>query len=262
MKYLSDYHMHSKYSFDAVQTIEQAIKKAISMNTSEVCLTEHISFDPDDKSYNFFNFSDYEREINELSHKYQDAIKVKIGLEAGEIHLYNNEFNKFFRENNLDFIIGSIHNINRLGLNTNLREFGSSTTYKNYFNEVLTLASNSDFDVLGHLDLVQRYAFKTYGVYEFNTYKDIIHEILKTLITNGKGIEVNTSGLKENLLFPKLEILQMYKDLKGEIITVGSDSHNYNRVGENIENTYNLLKDIGFKYVFTFEKRQPKGISL
>ncbi|WP_455799806.1 hypothetical protein [Clostridium butyricum] len=54
--------------------------------------------------------------------------------------------------------------------------------------------------------------------------KDIIHEILKTLITNGKGIEVNTSGLKENLLFPKLEILQMYKDLKGEIITVGSDS--------------------------------------
>ena len=251
MKYLIDYHMHSKYSFDAVQTIEQAIEKAISMNISEICLTEHISFDPDDQSYNFFNFTDYEKEINELSHKYKDIIKI---------HLYNNEFNKFFSENNLDFIIGSIHNINGRGLNTNLRELGSSSTYENYFNEVLKLSSNSDFDVLGHLDLVQRYAFKTYGVYDFNTYKDIIHEILKTIIQNGKGIEVNTSGLKENLLFPKLEILQMYKDLKGEIITVGSDSHNYNRVGENIENTYNLLKDIGFKYVFTFEKRQPKGI--
>ena len=112
MKYLSDYHMHSKYSFDAVQTIEQAIEKAISMNISEICLTEHISFDPDDQSYNFFNFTDYEKEINELSHKYKDIIKIKIGLEAGEIHLYNNEFNKFFSENNLDFIIGSIHNKN------------------------------------------------------------------------------------------------------------------------------------------------------
>lgn len=262
MKYLSDYHMHSKYSFDATQTIEQAVKQAISMNINEICLTEHISFDPYDKSYNYFSFADYEKEIIELSHKYQDIIKIKVGLEAGEIHLYNNKFNNFFNSNNLDFIIGSIHNINGQGINKNLKEFGSSATYENYFNEVLNLVSNSDFDVLGHLDLVQRYAFKIYGIYDINKYKDIIHEILKIIISTGKGIEINTSGLKENLLFPKLEIIQMYKELKGEIITVGSDAHNYDRVGENIENTYKLLKDIGFKYVFTFEKRQPNGIIL
>lgn len=254
--------MHSKYSFDAVQTIEQAVQKAISMNINEICLTEHISFDPDDQSYNYFNFNDYENEINELSFKYKNKINIKTGLEAGEIHLYKEEFNKYFKENRLDFIIGSIHNINRKGLNTNIRENGVHATYENYFKEVLKLANEADFDVLGHLDLVQRYAFNTGGVYDFNNYKEIIHEILKTLISNGKGIEVNTSGLKNRLLFPKLEIIQMYKDLKGEIITVGSDSHNYDRVGENIESTYNLLKDIGFKYVFTFENRKPEGIIL
>lgn len=262
MNYLSDYHMHSKYSFDAVQTIEQAVEKAISMNINEICLTEHISFDPDDQSYNYFNFKDYENEINELSSKYRNKIKIKTGLEAGEIHLYKEDFNKYFSENRLDFIIGSIHNINRKGLNTNIRENGVHTTYENYFKELLMLAQEADFDVLGHLDLVQRYAFNVGGVYDFNSYKDIIHEILKTLIANGKGIEINTSGLKNNLLFPKLEIIQMYKDLKGEIITVGSDSHNYDRVGENIENTYKLLKDIGFKYIFTFENRKPDGIIL
>ena len=262
MNYLSDYHMHSKYSFDAMQTIEQAVEKAISMNINEICMTEHISFDPDDKSYNYFNFKDYENEIDELSIKYRNKIKIKTGLEAGEIHLYKNEYHKYFSENRLDFIIGSIHNINRKGLNTNIRENGVHATYENYFNQVLILAQEADFDVLGHLDLIQRYAFNVDGVYDFNNYKEIIHEILKTLIAKGKGIEVNTSGLKNNLLFPKLEILQMYKDLKGEIITVGSDSHNYDRVGENIESTYNLLKDMGFKYVFTFENRKPDGIIL
>ena len=262
MNYLSDYHMHSKYSFDGIQTIEQAIEKAISMNINEICMTEHISFDPDDKSYNYFNFKDYENEINELSIKYRNRIKIKTGLEAGEIHLYKDEYNICFSENRLDFIIGSVHNINRKGLNTNIRENGVHATYENYFKQVLMLVQEADFDVLGHLDLIQRYAFNVGGVYDFNNYKEIIHEILKTLISKGKGIEVNTSGLKNNLLFPKLEILQMYKDLNGEIITVGSDSHNYDRVGENIESTYSLLKDIGFKYVFTFENRKPDGIIL
>ena len=262
MNYLSDYHMHSKYSFDGIQTIEQAIEKAISMNINEICMTEHISFDPDDKSYNYFNFKYYENEINELSIKYRNRIKIKTGLEAGEIHLYKDEYNKCFSANRLDFIIGSVHNINRKGLNTNIRENGVHATYENYFKQVLMLVQEADFDVLGHLDLIQRYAFNVGGVYDFNNYKEIIHEILKTLISKGKGIEVNTSGLKNNLLFPKLEILQMYKDLNGEIITVGSDSHNYDRVGENIESTYSLLKDIGFKYVFTFENRKPDGIIL
>jgi len=93
-------------------------------------------------------------------------------------------------------------------------------------------------------------------------YKEYVYEILKNLISRGKGIEINTSGLHNNLLFPKLEILKMYKDLKGEIITVGSDAHDSTRVGENISYVYDLLRNIGFKYVFLFEKRKEQGILL
>lgn len=262
MKYLSDYHIHSTHSFDSIQKIEHAVLKAISININEICFTEHVSFDPEDKSYKTFDFKDYEKEIEELSFKYNGKIKIKTGIEAGEIHLFKDEFKQYFKENRLDFIIGSVHNLNKKGLNANLRENGVSTTYENYFNEVLKLVTECNFDVLGHLDIVQRYAFKIDGIYNFNTYKDIIHEILKTIISSGKGIEVNTSGLKQNLLFPKFEILQMYRDLKGEIITVGSDAHNYDRVGENIEYTYDILKNIGFKYIFTFENRKATGITL
>jgi len=117
--------------------------------------------------------------------------------------------------------------------------------------------------VLGHLDIVQRYAFETGKVYDLEDYKDYIYDILKIIISRGKGIEINTSGLlSNNLLFPKLEILQMYKDLKGEILTVGSDAHSRNRVGEKISYVYDTLKNIGFKYVFTYDNRKSNGILL
>lgn len=259
MRYLSDYHMHSNYSFDAKQTIEEATIKAISMELNEICLTEHISFDPNDSSYNFFNFKDYENEINRLSEKYSGKINIKKGLEIGEYHLYKEDYDKYFMEYNLDFIIGSIHNLNGKGLRVNISENGVKYTYETYFKEVLKFVQAGDFDVLGHLDIVQRYAFKDGGVYNFEDYNDYIYDILKIIISRGKGIEVNTSGLSNNLLFPKLEILHMYKDLKGEILTVGSDAHSSNRVGEKVNYTYDFLKEIGFKYAFTYDNRQING---
>lgn len=262
MRYLSDYHLHSKYSFDGNQTIEQIILKAISMEISEICLTEHISFDPSDKSYNFFDFKDYKHEIKKLSKKYAGKINIKTGLEIGEYHLFKEDFDKYFKEHDLDFIIGSIHNLNGLGLRTNILENGVKYAYETYFTEVLTFVQMGDFDVLGHLDIVQRYAFETGNVYNLEDYREYIYDILKEIISRGKGIEVNTSGLSNNLLFPKKEILHMYKDLKGEIITVGSDAHSRNRVGENISHIYDLLKDIGFKYVSTYNSRKIDGITL
>ena len=259
MRYLSDYHLHSTYSFDASQTIEQIILKAISMELNEICLTEHISFDPKDSSYNFFDFKDYENEIKRLSSEYSGKITIKKGIETGEYHLYKEDFDKYFKEHNLDFIIGSIHNLNGRGFRTNISENGVKYTYETYFKEVLAFVQMGDFDVLGHLDIVQRYAFETGKVYNLEDYKDYIYDILKTIISRGKGIEINTSGLSNNLLFPKLEILHMYKDLKGEILTVGSDAHTRNRVGENISYVYDMLKDIGFKYVFTYDNRKMNG---
>ena len=262
MRYLSDYHLHSNYSFDASQTIEQIILKAISMGLNEVCLTEHISFDPKDSSYNYFDFKEYKNEIHKLSKKYSGRIKIKKGLEIGEYHLYKDDFDKYFKEHNIDFIIGSIHNLNGRGFRTNIAENGVKYTYETYFREVLTFVQMGDFDVLGHLDIVQRYAFETGKVYNLDDYKDYIHDILKTIISRGKGIEINTSGLANNLLFPKLEILHMYKDLKGEILTVGSDAHTRNRIGENVSYIYDMLKNIGFNYVFTYDNRQTHGITL
>jgi histidinol-phosphatase (PHP family) len=99
------------------------------MELDEICLTEHISFDPKDSSYNFFDFNDYENEIRKLSEKYHKRINIKKGLEVGECHLYKEDFHKYLQEHNLDFIIGSVHNLNGKSLRANLSETGVNYTY-------------------------------------------------------------------------------------------------------------------------------------
>ena len=54
----------------------------------------------------------------------------------------------------------------------------------------------------------------------------------------------------------------MYKDLGGEIITTGSDSHNISQIAYNFNYIYSYLKNIGFKYVCSFDKMKPKFIKI
>ncbi|HHP4612059.1 TPA: histidinol-phosphatase HisJ family protein, partial [Clostridioides difficile] len=120
-----------------------------------------------------------------------------------------------------------------------------------------------DYSVLGHLDLIKRYApYDT--ILDDRLFSDIIEETLKQAIYDGKGIEINTSCYRYNLpdLTPSKYILQMYKDLGGEIITTGSDSHHISQVACEFDYIYSLLKNMGFKYVSKFNKLKPEFIKL
>ena len=89
--------------------------------------------------------------------------------------------------------------------------------------------------------------------------KDMISEILKVVIKDGKGIEVNTSyhryGLKD--MTPSRDILKLYKELGGTIITIGSDSHKKEHLGAYIDEAKDELRKLGFKYYCTFENMAP-----
>lgn len=95
-------------------------------------------------------------------------------------------------------------------------------------------------------------------------FKDILEQILKTAIYDGKGIEINTSCFRYNLpdLTPSTSILRLYKELGGEILTIGSDSHNTNQVAHKLDVAYDAVKDIGFKYICKFDKMKPKFIKI
>ena len=126
-----------------------------------------------------------------------------------------------------------------------------------YYNEILNFIKKyKDYSILGHLDVIRRYD-KTY--YPFEKVKDIIAEILKIVIADGKGIEVNTSSFRYKIpdFMPSENILKLYKDLGGEIITVGSDSHDILHLGSNFDKAREELIKLGYKHFYTFDKMKP-----
>lgn len=261
-----DYHVHSDNSFDGKASIISICKKAIEVGLSEICFTEHFSVDPTDVSYNVLDYKKYHREIQECKDVFKEKLIIREGLEIGEPHISNLKYDltNQLKEMNLDFIIGSVHNISTVKLRSYMKGKNKKEIYGDYFNEIYELVKNSDIDVVGHLDLMKRYAYSDFGNYDFNDYKDIIKSILKEIIKRNIGIEVNTSGLRNSVheSYPSMEIIKLYKELGGELITIGSDAHNTEGVGSGYFLTIEMLKYYEFGNIFKYENRKPKGISI
>lgn len=202
----------------------------------------------------------YIARIKELQEIYREKIRIRIGIEFGmQVHtipLYRALFHKY----PFDFVILSVHQVDDQEFWTQDFQRGKSQKEYNekYYEEMLdVIREYRDYSVLGHMDLIVRYDEK--GEYPFEKVKPIISEILRTVISDGKGIEFNTSyhryGLKNTT--PSMDILKLYRELGGEIITIGSDSHKAEHLGAYIKEARHLLKRLGFQYFCTYEKQQP-----
>jgi len=130
---------------------------------------------------------------------------------------------------------------------------------RRYLEAALECAQIHDgFDVMSHLT----YIGKTQGhpsprPVAYADHRELIDEILRVLISKGKGIEMNTSGVDRcGGFLPTADIIRRFKELGGEIVTVGSDAHQSVRVGQYTKEACEIMKDI-FGYVCTFENRKP-----
>lgn len=267
-----DYHMHTTFSDDAVMDPEEGVVTAINRGFKEIAITDHGEFNvwrPGDTFQDdIFDIDEYMSVIGGLKEKYKDRIDIKIGLEVGLQKEEKERIDKFVKENDFDFVIGSSHTVNKIDLYFKKLYEGQNKekAYEQYFNEVLEIVKVVDsYNVYGHLDLVTRYALGQYDdVALTNIEMDMVREILKEIIHKGRGIEVNTSGFRYglNTLNPNVDILKLYRELGGEIITVGSDAHSKEHIGYKVSETYDLLRNLGYKYISTFEKMMPTFIKL
>ena len=198
--------------------------------------------------------------IEKMRGKYREKIAIKAGLEFGVQTHTIPEYEKLFRSYPFDFIILSIHQAGDQEFWTNEYQSGRTQQEYNegYYKELLSVVQNyHNYSVLGHMDLIVRY--DSYGVYPFEKLKPLLTEILKTVIADGKGIEVNTSNHRYGLsdMTPSRDILKLYKELGGTIITIGSDSHKKEHLGAYIDWAKEELRKLGYTQFCTFEKMQP-----
>lgn len=272
-----DYHVHTQFSDDSEYIMENVIKDAIAMNMNEICFTDHVDYGikVDQESlrkeeilklsqgHEFIplniHYPHYFKEIERLR-KIYSQITIKQGMEFGmqthTIQLFQNLFERY----DFDFIILSCHQVEDKEFWTQDFQKGKTQQEYNlrYYQEILNIITQyKNYSVLGHLDLITRY--DQAGHYSFQNIKSIITEILKIVIQDGKGIEINTSSHRYNLkdLTPSRDILKLYKELGGQIITIGSDSHQKEHLGAYIKETKKELKSLGFEYYCTFKNMKP-----
>ncbi len=254
-----DYHMHSDFSADCEVPMEEIVIGAIQKGLSKICFTEHVDYEyPDDSIVFDVDFKKYNLELNRLRTKYEGIIQIQKGIEIGVQPHILHKYEQLMDEEEFDFIICSMHTTDQKSLH--YKEIFEGRTveeaFKLYYDEYLTCIKDfKKFNVLGHVDLIKRYTD--------TPSKDLFHDeltaIFEELIPNGKGIELNTSGVRYGLshALPSEDVLKLYKKCGGEIITLGSDAHRVSELAFQFRESLKLLQAIGLKYITTFDKQKP-----
>ena len=254
-----DYHMHSRVSFDGHDTGEALVRAAIDKGLKEICFTDHLDYDPlGTMGVLAFDTAAYNAEYDHLS---SDVLKIRRGMEFGMTADNVGQFQEDLKRRPFDFVLGSIHFVD--DLDVYYPQWWSGKTVleaeRRYLEATLECVRlHDDFDVLAHLTYIAKTtSHPAPRPVPFDAHREIVDEIFRVLAAKGKGLEMNTSGVDRcGGFLPTADYFRRFKELGGQIVTVGSDAHRTDRVGQYSFEACEILKNI-FGYVCTFEGRKP-----
>lgn len=274
---LLDYHLHTHFSADVPDdegaTAFQICERAIELGLKEVAITDHYDADnlyvykTDD-----IDFKKVAAEVLAAKKQYAGKVELLLGIELAQAAHAEEQSRELLECLPFDFVLGSVHAVRNScdfysvdyenASDSKLR--GLFETYLYEMNEMIDLFPISS---LAHISYPYRY-YKGHGVdgvIKFREKKgEYFEPILKKIVEKGIALEINTSGLRQGLgeTLPDFELVKRYKELGGELITVGSDAHYLHDLGKDVAETLENLKSIGFKYITTFKERKPVPVRL
>ena len=254
-----DYHMHTRVSFDGRETGLQMARAAEAAGLKEICFTDHLDYDPLGKmGVLSFDTETYNAEYDDLE---LPGLKIRRGMEFGMTVDNRERFRKDLQRRPFDFVLGSIHFVDDLDVYYPDYWVGKTVfqAERRFLEATLDCVRlHEDYDVLAHLTYIAKtHCHPAPRPVPFEEHRELIDEILKVLAQKGKGLEMNTSGVDRcGGFLPTADYFRRFKELGGQIVTVGSDAHRANRVGQYTFDACEILKDI-FGYVCTFEGRRP-----
>lgn len=262
-----DYHLHTLFSSDCDSDVDSVISAARAKGMQHICITDHYDMDypvnpkAPDLTFNLDECT-YYNYMDNCKSNLKD-FELHIGIELGVTKDNIAGLNAFAgNKDRYDFFIASSHLVDNMDpyYGDYFCDKTDYEAYAGYFETILHNVKNfKHYNVYGHLDYILRYGKSKAADFKASDYYDIFKEIFDIIIHDGKGIEINTGGLYKGLGFchPHSDILKMYKEAGGEIITVGSDAHSPQYVGYGFDIARELLIDSGFRYYCTFSHQKP-----
>ena len=269
----ADMHMHTWFSTDSEACPRDMADEAVRKGLKTICFTDHFDkYDLECGEEGIFDVDAYFVEMQNLQEEYAGKLNIRIGIELGLRTYLKDYYEELTKKYPFDFVIGSVHNVpykkdaegNILYTDPAAEKLFTDRTDKEAYRLMMettqeNVRTSDCFQTLGHLDYVVRYGKSREKEYSYTDYADIIDEILKLLIEKEKGLEVNSAGLKYGLPFahPHPDVLKRYRELGGEIITIGADAHKPEHIAYDFAKAEEILKSCGFKYYTEFFEQKP-----
>ncbi len=267
---MMDLHVHTDNSFDGHHSAMFLCEQAVHKGLRAIAFTDHMDID----LYEQQNLNERQLqsffEVTKARSAFQGKLLVLNGIELGQGTFDMALSEKSVQRFDYDFIIGSMHELRDSTDYSQLKydEYTRDELDKlleQYTQELYQLALWGHFDTMAHITYPLRYLCGVYKIpYDFSRFDDIIDEVFKTLIVKGKALEINTSGLRQNLneTMPGERYVKRFRELGGEFVTIGSDAHFAADVGAGIQQGLEIAQRCGFRYTTFFQKREPMPVPI
>lgn len=259
----SDCHMHTSFSSDSDTPMRDMINAAIDKGLDTICFTEHMDLEfPEKYGPDFiFDPEEYISKINLYKNYYRGKIEILTGIEIGMKPDLTDKYDTLLASYDWDYVIGSTHLVDNI--DPYYSEYWEGRDEKasviKYFECVYdNIQTYNNYDSLGHLDYILRYAPSKNSRFGYRDFSDIIDCILKHIIKNGKALEINTSGYKSGLFAPNPapDIIKRYMELGGSLFTIGSDAHDASHIAYGYNEVYALISSLRIKNYVIYKGRK------
>lgn len=256
-KKFSDFHLHTEFSSDSKEKLENVCCSAIAMGLSEIAITNHFDHDGIEEGiYEDYLFEKDLEDIFKAKEKFGGKIKIYAGLEIGQPHVLSDKNLSKIESLGYEFIIGSLHNLKNC-FDFYFLDYKKTDSYydrgiyKKYTRELLEIAECGFINTIGHITYPERYMCECGKSFVYSEFEDDFSLIFEKLAKNKIALEINTSGLRQGLghTMPKVDILSLYKSCGGEYVTIGSDAHKACDVGKGIAETFEAVEKLGITHI-------------
>ena len=262
-----DCHTHSTNSSDAHAPMEGLFEAAVVHGLLGIAVTDH---------YDYYTVSslcgeDYvaavagsvaEYQRIQASGKFAGKLETRLGIELGEATHNIPRAEEVLATGDFDFTLASQHAL-RDEEDFCFWDYEGVDLIRSFdrmYHEMLEILDWGKFDILSHINYPLRYSItkagKSVGMEPF---KEVLTQLFTRVAQAGKGIEINTSGLRQGAgcTFPSLEYFKLYKACGGEIVTMGSDAHCVEHVAADFDIAAAILREAGFNYAAYYTRHQP-----
>lgn len=250
-----DAHLHTDLSPDADVPIDVYGAQAVERGIAEIAITDHVDFDPRYPAYAYADFGTRERVVREAADRWgEQGVTIRFGVEITYQEAYQDAIREHLARHSYDFVIGSVH----IGpddpyLPSRVAAWCTGRSIQEivepYFGEVLAAARSGLFDSLGHLDFVKRYVYPHLRPADFARAPELYEPILRALVEGGTGLEINTSGLRQQAAetYPSGAVVHRFRELGGDRVSVGSDAHRKESFAFGLAEGYRHANDAGIR---------------